>query len=225
MTDDPHYRLPVCPKPLSTFLACPVKTADPPRDNRGMARIGYARVSTLDQRPEMQTEALAGAGCERVFTDHGVSGARASRPELDACLAYLRRGDTLTVWKLDRLGRSVSHLVHVVEDLRGRGVQFVSLTEGFDTTTPAGRLLFHILAALAEMERELIRERTLAGIARAQAEGRMGGRRTVMGPERIRVASAMLAEGRPVSEVARVLGVGRATLYRALPIGTRRMAS
>ena len=130
------------------------------------------------------------------------------------------------MWKLDRLGRSVSHLVHIIEDLAGRGVQFVSLTEGFDTTTPAGRLLFHILAALAEMERELIRERTLAGIERAKAEGKMGGRQTVMSPERIRVASAMLAEGRPVSEVARVLGVGRATLYRALPIGARaRMAS
>jgi DNA invertase Pin-like site-specific DNA recombinase len=191
-----------------------------------MARIGYARVSTLDQHPGMQVEALKAAGCEEVFTDHGVSGTKSSRPELDRCLAYLRKGDQLVVWKLDRLGRSVSHLVHVIEDLRGRGVQFVSLTEGFDTTTPGGRLMFHILAALAEMERELIRERTLAGIERAAAEGRMGGRRTVMSPERVRVASAMLAEGRPVSEVAKVLGVGRATLYRALPIGQRaRMAS
>jgi DNA invertase Pin-like site-specific DNA recombinase len=191
-----------------------------------MARIGYVRVSTLDQHPQTQIEALKSAGCQRVFTDHGVSGAKASRPELDACLAYLRQGDTLTVWKLDRLGRSVSHLVHVVEDLRRRGVQFTTLTEQLDTTTPAGRLMFHILAALAEMERELIRERTLAGIERAKAEGRMGGRRTVMSPERIRVASAMLAEGRPVAEVAKVLGVGRATLYRALPIGQqRRMAS
>jgi DNA invertase Pin-like site-specific DNA recombinase len=172
-------------------------------------------VSTVDQHPQTQAAALQGARCERVFTDHGVSGAKASRPQLDACLAYLREGDQLVVWKLDRLGRSVSHLVHVVAELRGRGVQFVSLTEGFDTTTPAGRLLFHILAALAEMERELTRERTLAGIARAQAEGRMGGRRTVMSPERVRVASAMLAEGRPVSEVAKVLGVGRATLYRS----------
>jgi DNA invertase Pin-like site-specific DNA recombinase len=187
-----------------------------------MPRIGYARVSTLDQHPETQAAALQGAGCERIFTDHGVSGAKASRPQLDACLAYLREGDQLVVWKLDRLGRSVSHLVHVVAELRGRGVQFVSLTEGFDTTTPQGRLLFHILAALAEMERELIRERTLAGIERAKAEGRMGGRKTVMSPERIRVASAMLAEGRPVSEVAKVLGVGRATLYRALPIGKQR---
>jgi DNA invertase Pin-like site-specific DNA recombinase len=190
-----------------------------------MGKIGYARVSSLDQHPETQIEALEAAGCERVFTDHGVSGAKASRPELDGCLAYLRQGHTLTVWKLDRLGRSVSHLVQVVDDLRGRGVQFVSLTEGFDTTTPAGRLLFHILAALAEMERELIRERTLAGIARAKAEGRLGGRKTVMSPQRIEVAR-MLAEGRPVSEVARVLGVGRATLYRALPIGQQRtMAS
>ncbi len=190
-----------------------------------MAKIGYARVSTLDQHPETQIEALAAAGCEEVFTDHGVSGTKASRPELDRCLAYLRKGDQLVVWKLDRLGRSVSHLVHVVEDLRRRGVQFTTLTEQLDTTTPAGRLMFHILAALAEMERELIGERTLAGIERAKAEGRIGGRKTVMTPERVRVASAMLAEGRPVSEVARVLGVGRATLYRALPIGQRKLAS
>ena len=190
-----------------------------------MAKIGYARVSTLDQHPETQVEALTAAGCQEVFTDHGVSGTKASRPELDRCLAYLRRGDQLVVWKLDRLGRSVSHLVHVVEDLRHRGVQFTTLTEQLDTTTAAGRLMFHILAGLAEMERELIRERTLAGIERARAAGRMGGRKSVMSPERVRVASAMLAEGRPVSEVAKVLGVGRATLYRALPIGERRMAS
>jgi DNA invertase Pin-like site-specific DNA recombinase len=189
-----------------------------------MSRIGYARVSTIDQHPETQADALQATGCERIFTDHGVSGAKTSRPELDHCLAYLRAGDELVVWKLDRLGRSVSHLVHVVEDLAGRGVQFVSLTEGFDTTTPAGRLLFHILAALAEMERELVRERTTAGLARAKAEGRLGGRKTVMSPQRIEVAGQMLAEGRPVSEIARVLGVGRATLYRALPIGSRKAA-
>jgi DNA invertase Pin-like site-specific DNA recombinase len=189
-----------------------------------MAKIGYARVSTLDQHPGTQIEALTAAGCQQVFTDQGVSGTKASRPELDRCLAYLRKGDQLVVWKLDRLGRSVSHLVHVVEDLRQRGVQFTTLTEQLDTTTAAGRLVFHILAALAEMERELIRERTLAGIERAKTEGRVGGRKTVMTPERVRVASAMLAEGRPVSEVARVLGVGRATLYRALPIGNKKAA-
>lgn len=190
-----------------------------------MARIGYARVSTIDQHPEMQAAALGQAGCERTFTDHGVSGAKTARPQLDACLVYLRPGDELVVWKLDRLGRSVSHLVHVVGQLRERQIGFVSLTEGFDTTTPAGRLLFHILAALAEMERELTRERTLAGLAQARAEGRLGGRKTVMSPERVSVASALLAEGRPVSEVARVLGVGRATLYRALPIGRKTPAA
>jgi DNA invertase Pin-like site-specific DNA recombinase len=149
-----------------------------------MAKIGCARVSTLDQHPGTQIEALTAAGCEELFTDHGVSGTRASRPELDRCLAYVREGDQLVVWKLDRLGRSVSHLVHVVEELRRRGVQFTTLTEQLGTATPAGRLMFHILAALAEMERELIRERTLAGIERARAEGRMWGRQTVMGPER-----------------------------------------
>jgi DNA invertase Pin-like site-specific DNA recombinase len=186
-----------------------------------MARIGYARVSTIDQHPQLQAAALADAGCDRVFTDHGVSGAKASRPELDACLAYLRSGDELVVWKLDRLGRSVSHLVQVVGQLGERHIGFVSVTEGFDTTTAAGRLLFHILAALAEMERELIRERTLAGLARARSEGRLGGRHTVMTPQRIEVAAALLREGRPVSEIAKVLGVGRATLYRVLPIGRK----
>jgi DNA invertase Pin-like site-specific DNA recombinase len=207
------------------FFTCPVMTGDQVRDNRIMAKIGYARVSTLDQHPEAQIEVLTAAGCAQVFTDRGVSGTKASRPELDRCLTYLRQGDQLVVSKLDRLGRSVSHLVHVVEDLRRRGVHFTTLTGQLDTITPAGRLMFHVLAALAEMERELIRKRTLAGIEHAKAEGRIGGRKTVMGPERVRVASAMLAEGRPVSEVARVLGVGRATLYRALPIGQRRMAS
>jgi len=191
-----------------------------------MTSIGYARVSTVGQQTGVQEDALGQAGCERIFTDHGVSGAKASRPQLDACLAYLRPGDTLVVWKLDRLGRSVSHLVHAVGQLAERGVQFVSLTEGFDTTTAAGRLLFHILAALAEMERELIRERTLAGLQAARASGKALGRQTVMTPQRIEVAGRMLGEGRPVAEVAKTLGVGRATLYRALPIGAQRtMAS
>ncbi len=131
-------------------------------------------MSTLDQHPEIQTGALTAAWCEELFTDHGVSGMKASRPELDLCLAYLRKGDQLVVWRRDRLGRSVSHLVHVVEELRQRGVQFTTLTEQLDVTTAQGRLMFHILAALAEMERELIRERTLAGIERAKAEGRIG---------------------------------------------------
>jgi hypothetical protein len=116
------------------------------RDNWVMVKIGYARVSTLDQHPRTQVEALTVAGCEQVFTDHGVSGTKASRPELDRCLAYLRQGDQLVAWKLDRLGRSVSHLVRVVEDLRRRGVQFTSLTEQLDTTTPAGRLSTRAIA-------------------------------------------------------------------------------
>jgi DNA invertase Pin-like site-specific DNA recombinase len=115
--------------------------------------------------------------------------------------------------------------VHVVDDLRGRGVEFVSLTEAIDTSTASGKLTFHLFAALAEFERELTRKRTLAGLARAKAEGRVGGRRTVMTPQRLKVATRMLKDGSPVSEVASTLGVGRATLYRALPIGNRRMAS
>ena len=183
-----------------------------------MARIGYARVSTVDQHPEMQIEALNTAGCTEVFTDHGVSGARESRPQLDKCLAYLRPGDELVVWKLDRLGRSVSHLVAVVGQLADRGIQFVSLTEHINTTTAAGRLLFHIIAALAQMERELTRERTLAGLQAARAAGKPLGRKPVMTAQRVQIASRMLKEGHSVSEVAATLGVGRASLYRALPI-------
>ena len=185
-----------------------------------VARIGYARNCTIEhQHPETQLAALDAAGCTETFTDHGVSGAKATRPQLGKCLAYLRPGDELVVWKLDRLGRSVSHSVHVVGQLRKREVGFISLTEGFDTTTAAGRLLFHILSALAEMERELIRERTLAGLQAARASGKALGRPTVMTPQRIEVAAGMLKDGRPVAEVARTLGVGRATLYRNLPIG------
>lgn len=184
-----------------------------------MARIGYARVSRVDQHPENQVRALEAAGCERIFTDHGVSGAKESRPELDKCLAYLRPGEALVVWRLDRLGRSLSHLIRVVDELRERGVEFVSLTEAIDTGTPSGKLVFHLIAAIAQFERELIAERTRLGLARAAEQGRHGGRRTVMSPERVQVASRMLGEGRPVAEVARVLGVGRASLYRALPIG------
>jgi DNA invertase Pin-like site-specific DNA recombinase len=182
--------------------------------------IGYARVSTIDQHPEAQTTALEGAGVERVFTHHGVSGAKASRPQLAACLDYARRGDTLVVWRLDRLGRSVSHLVAAMADLRRRGVEFRSLTESIDTTTAAGKLVFHVFAALAEFERDLIRERTLAGLPAARASGKQLGRRPAMSPERTRVAARLLAEGQPVAQIARTLGVGRATLYRTLPIGS-----
>lgn len=177
--------------------------------------IGYARVSTADQHVQAQTDALGAAGCERVFTDHA-SGVRASRPELDAALDYLREGDTLVVWRLDRLGRSLPHLIEVVELLGERGIDFRSLTEAIDTTTPTGRLLFHVAGAFAEFERDLVRERTHAGLTAARARGRVGGRPTVMTPERVRQAQRMREDGQSIGAIAEVLGVGRSSVGRAL---------
>jgi DNA invertase Pin-like site-specific DNA recombinase len=179
--------------------------------------IGYARVSTPDQNLAMQVEALKKAGCHRVFTDVA-SGAKSARPGLDEALAYLRHGDTLVVWKLDRLGRSLSHLVQTVEDLRERGVGFRSLTDaGMDTTTSSGRLLFNMMAALAAFERDLIRERTKAGLVSAAARGRKGGRRPVVTPAKLAKARRLIDEsGLTVREAASAVGVGKTALYDAL---------
>jgi DNA invertase Pin-like site-specific DNA recombinase len=180
--------------------------------------LGYARVSTLDQDPALQTDALDAAGCFRVWTDKA-SGKLDKRPQLDAVLDQLRPGDTLVVWRLDRLGRSMKHLISVVADLEERGVGFRSLTENIDTTTAAGKLIFHIFGALAEFERELIVERTQAGLAAARARGRKGGRRTVMTPEKLKVARQMLDDpdaDHTVAKVAETIGVSRSALYRAL---------
>jgi DNA invertase Pin-like site-specific DNA recombinase len=141
--------------------------------------LGYARVSTTDQQPQLQVDALEKAGCYRVFTETA-SGARSDRPVLEHVLDQLRPGDTLIVWKLDRLGRSLRHLVDTVTGLADRGIGFRSLQEAIDTTTPGGKLVFHVFAALAEFERDLIRERTAAGLAAARARGRHGGRPPVM---------------------------------------------
>ena len=140
-----------------------------------MTSIGYARVSTGDQDTALQLDALRNAGCERLFEDKA-SGVKTDRPGLAEAIRYVRDGDTLTVWKLDRLGRSMTHLLQTVSDLEGRGVGFRSLTENIDTTTPTGRLVFHIFGALGQFERDLIRERTNAGLAAAAARGRKGGR-------------------------------------------------
>ena len=137
--------------------------------------VGYARVSTQDQKPELQLDALTAAGCEKVFEEKA-SGALRDRPQLQAALDYMRDGDTLVVWKLDRLARSIKQLIETVEMLEERGVGFRSITEAIDTTTSGGRLVFHIFAALAEFERSIIRERTVAGLASARARGRFGGR-------------------------------------------------
>ena len=177
--------------------------------------IGYARVSTTDQDPTLQEDALHQAGCTRVFVDTA-SGAAADRPQLEAVLQYLRPGDVLVAWRLDRLGRSLKHLVSLMADLESRGNGFRSLNESIDTTTPTGRLVFHIFAALAEFERELIRERTRAGLKVARARGRKGGRKPKMTPNKVEVARRMYSDQKSVSEIAETLGVSRASIYRHL---------
>ena len=149
-----------------------------------MAFVGYARVSTLDQDPALQLDALAAAGCTKVFEERA-SGARADRPGLRQALDYVREGDVLVVWKLDRLGRSLVHLIETVTTLEQRGVGFRSITEAIDSTTPGGRLVFHLFGALGQFERDLIRERTRAGLAAAAARGRKGGRKPVIDAEKL----------------------------------------
>jgi DNA invertase Pin-like site-specific DNA recombinase len=178
--------------------------------------VGYARVSTADQNLDLQVDALDRAGCVRAFTDTA-SGSLAERPQLDAALDYLRRGDTLVVWRLDRLGRSLRHLVETVTALQERGVGFRSIQESIDTTTSGGRLVFHVFCALAEFERDLIRERTHAGLAAARARGRVGGRKPALTPQKAAVARRLYDERKhTVAEIARIVGVSRATLYRNL---------
>jgi DNA invertase Pin-like site-specific DNA recombinase len=178
-----------------------------------MTRIGYARISTPVQSLELQLQALEQAGCARIFTDVA-SGARADRPELARALDYARAGDQLVVWKLDRLGRSLPHLVRTAESLQDSGIGFMSITEGIDTDTTIGRLMFGMLAVLAEFERSLIQERVQAGIDAARANGRHGGRPRALTEEKMRIAAQMLADHRPQAEVARVLGVSRWTIRR-----------
>jgi DNA invertase Pin-like site-specific DNA recombinase len=178
--------------------------------------LGYARVSTTDQQPQLQVDALERAGCYRVFTETA-SGARADRPVLEQLLDQLRPDDTLVVWKLDRLGRSLRHLVDTVTSLADRGIGFRSLQEAIDTTTPGGKLVFHVFAALAEFERDLIRERTAAGLAAARARGRHGGRPPVMTAHKLQVAQEMYRSGQySVAAIAEALGVSRASIYRHL---------
>ncbi len=178
--------------------------------------IGYARVSTVQQNPELQLDALRKAGCERIYTDQA-SGTLAERPELRRVLDHLRAGDTLVVWKLDRLGRSLRHLIDTVRSLDEKGVGLCSLHESLDTTTSGGRLVFHVFGALAEFERELIAERTHAGLAAARARGRKGGRPSVMTEEKIALAKQMYdSRDHTVAAIAKVLGVSRATIYRSL---------
>lgn len=178
--------------------------------------IGYARVSTQDQNPELQLDALRGAGCEQMFHETATGKFR-ERPELVACLRTMRKGDTLVVWKLDRLARSLKDLVEIIHDLNQRGVGFRSVTESIDTTSTGGRLVFHIFGALAEFEHSLIRERTIAGLAAARARGRKGGRKPVMSTADTRKAAAMLSDPAITkAEVAKHFNVSRVTLNAAL---------
>ena len=178
--------------------------------------IGYARVSTHDQNLSLQANALKQAGCSRIFDDK-ISGSRADRPGLAHALQILREGDTLVVWKLDRLGRSVKNLVNLVGELHKQGVQFKSLTDSIDTGTPSGRFFFHVMASLAEMERELTVERTQAGLQIARQLGRTGGRKRQMTESKIESAKKLLTTGMPPRDVAKNLGVSVPTLYRWIP--------
>ena len=178
--------------------------------------IGYARVSTNEQNPDLQLDALKKAGCETIYQDR-ISGTKTNRPGLGDALEHLRPGDTLVVWKLDRLGRSLKHLIDVITTLHDRHVAFRSIQESLDTGTNGGKLIFHIFGALAEFERGLILERTRAGLESARARGRFGGRPRVMNDEQIAMARAMMNDkSTPVKEICRTLGVSKATLYRYL---------
>ena len=178
--------------------------------------LGYARVSTVDQDAALQVDALEKAGCDRVFIDT-MSGAVAHRPQLDRLLEHARSGDTIVVWRLDRLGRSLRHLITQVQELANRGVGLRSLQESIDTTSPGGRLIFHVFGALAEFERDLITERTTAGLAAARARGRHGGRPAKLTGEQIRTAKRLYDDSElTVAEIGQVFGVSRSTVYRSI---------
>lgn len=182
-----------------------------------MALIGYARVSTRDQTVAAQLDALRKTECARIFQETA-SGANSDRPQLVAALDYMREGDTLVVWKFDRLARSLKQLIATVEELERRSIGFRSLTEAVDTTTPSGRLVFQLFGALAEFERNVMRERTRAGLDAARARGKMGGRPAKLKEEDLKAAKALLADPEiNVSDVAQRLGVSSATLYRHIP--------
>jgi DNA invertase Pin-like site-specific DNA recombinase len=178
-----------------------------------MAIIGYARVSRTEQSNDLQHDALIAAGCTRIFSDE-MSGARADRPGLKQALDYAREGDTLVVWRLDRVGRSVSHLIEVVGELERRGVALQSLTEQIDTSSPSGKLVFHVFSAIAEFERSLIRERVTAGLEAARKRGRIGGRPKVVDAAKARSIRAMRAQGMTTREILESAQISRATLFR-----------
>ena len=179
-------------------------------------QIGYARVSTKDQNLALQHEALNKAGCKKIYEDQ-LSGSKTARKGLELALEVLREGDSLVVWKLDRLGRNVKDLITLVERLEKEDIHFKSLTDNIDTSTTSGRFFFHIMASLAQMERELLIERTKAGLDAARKRGRIGGRRRAMTESKLKAAKRLLADGTPRKDVAADLGVSIPTLYRWLP--------
>jgi DNA invertase Pin-like site-specific DNA recombinase len=182
--------------------------------------IGYARVSTHEQTLNLQQDALTKAGCSKLFTDTA-SGAQTERKGLEEALRYIRKGDTLAVWRLDRLGRSLPHLITTMTDLEERDIGFKSLTENIDTTTSGGKLIFHIFGALAEFERNLIRERTQAGLAAARARGKKGGRPKALTGRKLTIAQDLYDKRHPIAEILQTLKISKATLYRSLKIEGR----
>ncbi|MEU3475319.1 recombinase family protein [Rhodococcus sp. NPDC006774] len=185
-----------------------------------MATIGYARVSTTDQDPQLQLDALSEAGAVRVFTDHGASGSKADRPQLMACLDHLREGDVLTVWKLDRLGRDTRHVLDVISELTERKINFTSITEGLHTDGPMGRAMLTIMAAFAQLERDTMIERTRAGLAAAAQNGRRGGRPRKVDDALALRARELKSKGISAQEIAMMLGCSLATAYRHLSTPT-----
>ncbi len=189
-----------------------------------MAMIGYIRVSTIDQNNDLQRNALISASCDRIFEDR-MSGKVANRPGLKRALKCINSGDTLVVWKLDRLGRSVKNLITLISELHERGAHFRSLTDSIDTSSAMGRFFFHVMSALAEMERELIVERTMAGLAAARAQGRIGGRPRVLQPHERDQIQRLLAKGHTRQELAIIYSIGLSTLYKYFPVNVQREQS
>jgi DNA invertase Pin-like site-specific DNA recombinase len=183
--------------------------------------IGYARVSTSDQTLNLQKDALEKIGCTEIFTDI-ISGATTERQGLDAALSYVREGDTLVVWRLDRLGRSLKHLIETITNLNNRKIGFKSIQENIDTTTSGGKLIFHIFGALAEFERDIIKERTQAGLQAARARGRLGGRPKALNPKKASIAQALYKDkSNSIAEICKTLNISRATLYRYIEVGKK----
>ena len=187
-------------------------------ENGGEMLIGYARVSTRSQNLDAQRDALVAGGCDRIF-EEVASGARSDRPILAEALAYARPGDTLVCMKLDRIARSLQHLTNMMASLEERKVGFKSLTEQLDTSSPGGRLIFHVFASVAQWELDTIRERTRVGLAAARKRGRVGGRPRSMTPDKLKAARRLLESGTPARDVASVIGISLPTLYRHLPAG------